>query len=137
MGMRLRISRSLLDQLLLEAAGSPGAEICGLLFGAADRVTAGQRCCNVASDPATGFEIDPAALIAAHRAARNGGPAIAGCYHSHPQGPPRPSARDAASAAPDGQFWLILAGGAAQAYRAVPNGPVEGRFDPIELAVED
>ena len=36
------------------------------------------------------LEIDPAKLIAALRAERGGGPAVVGCYHSHPRGgPPR------------------------------------------------
>src|SRR3546814_6701011 len=50
------------------------------------------------------------------------GPAIAGCYHSHPCGPAEPSARDAAAAAPDGALWLIVGeiedGRAARLWRA-------------------
>src|SRR3546814_2257889 len=101
MGMRARISSTLLRRIIDEATASPGAEVCGLLFGSPHRIDAAQPCRNVALAPADSFEIDPAALLAAHKATRAGGPAIAGCYHSHPCGPAEPSARDAAAAAPE------------------------------------
>ncbi|MFK3890005.1 M67 family metallopeptidase [Sphingomonas sp. NPDC079357] len=110
-------------------------EICGLLLGDGVVVTRLLPCRNVAADPATRFEIDPAALIAAHRSARGGGERIIGHYHSHPSGIARPSPRDAADAAPDGSIWLIVAGEAVTAWRAVAHGAVEGRFDPLTLDV--
>lgn len=131
----LAITSDLVGQILRDAAASPGAEVCGLLFGSADAVTAIRPCRNVAGDPSRWFEIDPAALLAAHRAARSGGPAIVGHYHSHPTGDPRPSPRDAASAAPDGAMWLIAGGGALRGWRAVADGPVEGRFAPVALVI--
>lgn len=97
--------------LLAEAAASPHAEVCGLLLGQGDRIEAVLPCANVASDPATGFEIDPATLIAAHKAARARGPQIIGCYHSHPDGRCVPSQVDTVNALNSGQYWLIIAGG--------------------------
>lgn len=129
----LVISRSLLNQILAIAASDD--EVCGLLFGECDRIDEALPCGNVAADPSRRFEIDPAALIAAHRNSRNGGPRIVGHYHSHPSGSPIPSAADAASAPPDGAIWLIVAGGEARAWRAVRDGAVHGRFDPVDLAV--
>ncbi|MCM8730099.1 Mov34/MPN/PAD-1 family protein [Hephaestia sp. GCM10023244] len=130
--MEVRISRALLQRIIDEAAASPKLEVCGLLFGSPQAIDAVQACRNVAADPVDSFEIDPAALLAAHRAARAGGPAIAGCYHSHPGGPAEPSARDAAAAAPDGALWVIVGGGAVRAWRARRDGR---GFDPVELAV--
>jgi proteasome lid subunit RPN8/RPN11 len=104
------ISPSLEARLVAEAMASPREEICGLLFGTADRIDAARPTRNVASDRTTGFEIDPAALLAAHRAGRSGGRAPIGHYHSHPAGPARPSPRDLAAAAP-GSLWLILGKG--------------------------
>ncbi|MEH3159735.1 MAG: M67 family metallopeptidase [Sphingomonas taxi] len=127
------IASELVRQILREAAASPEAEVCGLLFGEADAITAIRPCRNVAADPVRRFEIDPAALIAAHRAARDGGGRIVGHYHSHPSGLPVPSPRDAADAAPDGSLWLIAAGGELQGWRAVEDGPVEGRFEAVPL----
>ncbi len=108
--------------MVAAAAASPDAEICGLLLGAADRIDAAQACANVAANPARTFEIDPAALFAAHRLARGGGLAVVGHYHSHPSGLAVPSPRDAEQAMGDGALWLILAGGAARLWRSVDRG---------------
>lgn len=134
--MAIRISRSLLDRLLTQAAASPDAEICGLLFGTDDCIAEARATDNVAADPAFRFEIDPAALIAAHRRARAGGPRIIGCFHSHPAGSARPSAQDAADAAADGMLWMIVARGGATLWRA-GTGELHGRFQAEALvAVE-
>jgi proteasome lid subunit RPN8/RPN11 len=90
-----------------------------------------QVCTNVAADPRTAFEIDPGQLIVAYRAMREGGDAIAGCFHSHPRGSPEPSVSDAASAAPDGWVWLIAGDGSIGAWRAVERGTRHGRFDAV------
>ncbi len=129
----MTIASALLQQIADAAAASPRAEICGLLFGTPQAITAVAPCRNVAADPARSFEIDPAALLAAHRAARGGGDRIVGHYHSHPSGSAVPSPRDAAAAVPDGTLWLIAGGGDIQAWRAVEGGAVEGRFEAVEL----
>ncbi len=131
--MAVTIASELVRQILTEAAASPQVEICGLLFGNAQAITAALPCRNVAADPARWFEIDPAALVAAHRAARTGGPRIVGHYHSHPTGVAVPSPRDAESAMADGALWLIAAGSAVRGWRAVADGPVEGRFEHVVL----
>jgi proteasome lid subunit RPN8/RPN11 len=120
--MKVSISRECLEQILhLAAAGKD--EICGLLLGAEGRVGAIRPGANIAADPSCHFELDPAALLAAHKAARAGGPRIVGHYHSHPGGVAVPSATDAACAAPDGSLWLIVADGVARLWIA---GPAEG-----------
>lgn len=129
--MRLEISRSAVDAIVVEAASRADREVCGLLLGRGMRVERVVPCRNVASDPAVAFEIDPAALISAHRCARQGGPAVIGHYHSHPSGSLVPSQRDAEAAAADGSIWAIAAGGALAWWRAVPNGSTEGAFEPI------
>jgi proteasome lid subunit RPN8/RPN11 len=111
--MEYAISSTLLGRMLGEAKNSPDREVCGLLFGKhADetgaRIDMAEPCANVAAAPGRSFEIDPAALFAAHRAARAGGPALIGHYHSHPSAQALPSARDAAQAMGDGALWLIL-----------------------------
>lgn len=135
MGMTARISSAALQRIRTEAAASPGVEICGLLFGDGLSIDEARGCANVAADPARAFEIDPAALLAAHRAMRAGGPRLIGCYHSHPVGGAVPSPRDAAAAAPDGMIWLIAAEDRVTAWRAVENGPVEGRFVALPLDI--
>ncbi len=130
MGMTPRLSSKTLIDLFAAANASPDAEICGLLLADGGEVVA-RAAANIADDPTRFFEIDPAALIAAHRAARGGGPAILGHYHSHPSGDPDPSPRDAGDAAPDGSLWLILTRDRARLWRAVPHGSLHGRFDAV------
>jgi proteasome lid subunit RPN8/RPN11 len=128
MAMRIEIATGLIDELIALAAAQPTREVCGLLFGGPGRIDGWRATANVADAPETTFEIDPAALFAAHRAARSGGPAIVGCYHSHPSGQPIPSARDMAGATP-GQYWLIVAGRAAIIYHIRPDGRFERCVD--------
>jgi desampylase len=108
--MLLRISSKSIAAIRAHAAETPDEEVCGLLFGTVEAVEAVQRCANVADTPATSFEIDPAALIAAHKAERAGGAKLIGHYHSHPNGVYAPSAVDASNADVAGQYWLIIAG---------------------------
>ncbi|MCP1471367.1 proteasome lid subunit RPN8/RPN11 [Sphingobium sp. OAS761] len=104
-------------------ARSSRDEICGLLLGRPDDITAILPADNVAPDPARHFELDPARLLSAYRDARTGGPQVVGHFHSHPSGRPVPSATDAACAVPDGRLWLIVTGETARLWIA---GPGEG-----------
>ncbi|KRB85734.1 hypothetical protein ASE00_02865 [Sphingomonas sp. Root710] len=130
--MDLTISRVLLDEMRRAAAASPDREICGLLLGRNRRIEGLLPCDNVAAMPEDSFEIDPVALIAAHRAARTGGPAVIGHYHSHPRGTATPSARDAEAAEP-GSCWIIIAGNDVRGWFAA----AAGRFDPMTLVEPD
>ena len=130
----LRIASGMLDRIVAETNAAPGVEVCGLLLGRGLEVTAVVPCRNVAADPATRFEIDPAALLAAHRAARGGGAAVIGHYHSHPSGRSEPSWRDAENAATDGTVWVIAAGADVTAWRAVAGGALHGRFEAMAFS---
>jgi desampylase len=136
MGMELQISRSLRDRIVAEAAASPSVEVCGLLLGRGNKISVAPTCRNVAIDPARTFEIDPAALIAAHRHARQGGPAILGCWHSHPSGVALPSRTDAAAALDLGWWWLIVGSGEVGCFCTVAGGPIHDRFVPAPLVVQ-
>ncbi len=108
--------------LLEEATRAAPLECCGLLLGRGDRIETALPCANVHDEPERHFEIDPAALIAAHRAARAGGPQVLGYYHSHPSGRPEPSATDRAQASGDGRIWAIVAGETVTLWRDLPQG---------------
>ncbi len=54
------------------------------------------------------FVIDPAEHIAVVKSLRNTPLQIVGCYHSHPNGQPQPSALDLAHAGPENFLWLII-----------------------------
>ncbi|TMM48700.1 Mov34/MPN/PAD-1 family protein [Qipengyuania marisflavi] len=109
--MMLRVSSAILTRLHREADAAHPQECCGIMLGEGDRVTALWPARNVHAAPATHFEIDPQALVDAHRNARQGGPQVIGYYHSHPVGQPAPSATDSAMAAGDGMVWAIVGAG--------------------------
>ena len=104
------------------AAAAHPQEACGLLLGEGKRITEALETRNVHASPQTHFEIDPQALIDAHRAARSGGPQVLGYFHSHPAGEPVPSATDRACAAGDGRIWAIIAGNDVRCWRDSATG---------------
>lgn len=130
--MSVVIASTALATIVAHAAAALPDESCGILVGRDAAIDAAIPAANVAAEPATAFEIDPAALVAAHRGARAGA-AVVGWYHSHPNGVGEPSATDAARAVEDGRLWLIAAAGAVTAWRAGAAGAVHGRFDPVAL----
>jgi desampylase len=121
MGMVVELTSGIEATLLEEAACAHPLECCGLLLGRGQIISAVQPVSNVHPDPAAHFELDPAALIAAHRAARSGGQKVLGYYHSHPNGLARPSDTDRAEASGDGRVWAIVAGGAVTWWSDLPD----------------
>ncbi len=130
--MTITIARQAHALMLSAASAAHPLEACGLLLGTGDRVMEARHATNLAPDPERHFEIDPAALIAAHRAARDGGPTVVGYFHSHPNGLARPSATDRQSAARDGRVWIIVADDAITCWCDGPDG-----FEPLSYAVTD
>ncbi|MBO9574317.1 MAG: M67 family metallopeptidase [Sphingobium sp.] len=138
--MDLIISRAHLDAIAARARAESPHECCGLLLGdgAAGQVRDIRPAANVAAHPRHRFEIDPAVLLAAYKAARAGGPAVIGHYHSHPSGTAQPSETDAQMAETRGEYWLIVDGdGAIRAWRAEPGGTLHGCFSELRLKVVD
>lgn len=115
--MELRVTRAAIEHIRAAAADAHPEECCGLLLGRDGMVREARPAANLAKDRRRHFEIDPQALIDAHRAARAGGPAVIGYYHSHPTGRPEPSATDRLHAAHDGSVWAIVASGAVAFWR--------------------
>jgi proteasome lid subunit RPN8/RPN11 len=98
----LHLSDELAAQLLGAAARAFPRECCGLIEGM--RIEGGWRAAalheaaNLAEDPARRFLIDPQTQFDLMRALRSSENRIIGCFHSHPDGPPEPSATDRAGA---------------------------------------
>lgn len=132
--MTLAVPRSVIERLTAEAARAHPRECCGLLLGEPDgsAIAAVRPAANVAHEPERHFEIDPVALIAAHKTERAGGPRLLGYYHSHPTGTAAPSARDRAGAAGDGRIWAIVGEGRVRLWRDMPGG-----FEPLSYAVSE
>lgn len=98
------LPRELRGQIEREARDAFPRECCGLIEGTGLRALALHPSTNIAPEPDR-FAIDPALHIALRRQLRGTGRAVIGCYHSHPNGRPEPSAHDG-----DADFvWLIAA----------------------------
>lgn len=106
--MDLHVTRPTLAAMRAHADRAAPEECCGVLLGRAGTIDEARPAANVAADRLRRFEIDPQALVDAHRAARAGGPEVLGYYHSHPGGRAEPSATDRAMAAGDGRVWAIV-----------------------------
>lgn len=101
------------------------SEACGLLFGGAEAIHEATIARNVAAEPRTRFEIDPAHLFDAHRRSRAGPLRLIGCWHSHPNGNGEPSRHDRAGVSDESWLWLIVADGRIRAWRPTPRGFAE------------
>ncbi len=96
------------------------AEACGLLVGVKRpgdhwRVSRTEPARNVAADPSRNFEVDPGLRIGLERELRGTDRRVIGHYHSHPDGPARPSATDLAKVYEPDLVWLIVAVAGGQA----------------------
>jgi proteasome lid subunit RPN8/RPN11 len=127
----VRILKSALDDMLAHAAAAAPEECCGLFLGRNGLIEHSVPAVNVSADPLTRFEIDPQALVDAHRAARAGGPEILGYFHSHPGGPAAPSDTDRAQSARDGRVWAIAGVGGVTFWLDGEHG-----FAPLSYVVE-
>lgn len=120
--MDMEVTSEALAAMRAAAAAAHPQEACGLLLGEGRRITEALETRNVHASPQTHFEIDPQALIDAHRAARSGGPQVLGYFHSHPVGEPVPSTTDRACAAGDGRIWAIITGNDVRCWRDTATG---------------
>jgi proteasome lid subunit RPN8/RPN11 len=103
-----RIPRPLLAALLERARHSPDREVCGLLAGPPGGPPERHIPVTNAAERRDRFDMEPAELIAAFRAMREAGEALAAIYHSHPFGPAEPSATDIAECQYPDTVHLIL-----------------------------
>lgn len=118
--------------MLAEAERAHPHEACGLLLGQGQGITAIRPAANVHPEPAQFFEIDPQALIDAHRSARSGGAELIGYYHSHPVGPPEPSATDRAQGTGDDRVWAIIGERTIRFWRDTKDG-----FEPLSYKADE
>nr|WP_264475060.1 M67 family metallopeptidase [Salinirubrum litoreum] len=114
------------ETLVSEASDGSPAEICGVLLGTGRasetvRVIDSRQVPNVADDPRTRYELDPGETAQVFESVERGGESaddtasesrntteVVGFYHSHPRGPPGPSATDRAQAQWPGYVYLIV-----------------------------
>lgn len=110
--MKLILPPRLRARIEAEARAAFPRECCGLVEGVWHRDFAEAAALHVARNIAIGnnrFEINPEDHFAALRHARRKGGILIGCYHSHPNGAPTPSATDRDGAGEENFLWLIAA----------------------------
>lgn len=116
----LTLSRTVYDDIVDHARAGDPEEVCGIFGGEFDDeeslATASHRTENAASEPRTEYAIDPEEQFAVMGAIEDGGQDVVGFYHSHPQGPPRPSDTDRARATWDGYSYVIVTLGGTHPY---------------------
>lgn len=136
----LRVDPGVLEALRRDGQARYPEECCGVLLGRGGPVAhaaAAIACEN--SDPAPGrrYAIGDRDLFLAVKRAREGGQEIVGFYHSHPDGPARPSPADLADAWWPGCSYVITAVGAGCAGETrsfrLREEAGERRFDPEPL----
>ena len=115
-------------------------EACGLLLGRRNGedlvISEAVASANLAEDPAHRFEVDPGLRLRLQKAARQGAGQVLGHYHSHPDGPARPSETDRAGIHEADLLWLIVAAtldGPPDIAAFMPWADCRG-FDAVELA---
>jgi proteasome lid subunit RPN8/RPN11 len=112
--MTLRIPRALLDQVYAHARAGAPQEVCGMLGGRREAdgthaVARAQPVRNVHARPVGEYQLDPAEqLRITLRWEDEEGVDVLGFYHSHPAGPARLSATDAARASWPGASYLLV-----------------------------
>jgi len=106
-----RLSSGLQAEITEEALRCWPKEACGFLLGPSPTEITGMRpAANTSSRPTDHFEIDPMDILRLDTELRASDQRLVGFFHSHPFGPPAPSAADELHAAGWPQtLWVILA----------------------------
>ena len=108
----LSVSQEVYETVIDHARRGGKEEVCGVLggeYGEEHRYAyTGREAENVADTPRSTYRIEPKEQLELMEEIRKRGQDIVGFYHSHPSGPPRPSATDAAQATWPGYSYLIV-----------------------------
>ncbi|MFW5911100.1 MAG: desampylase [Halolamina sp.] len=117
----LSFSRRAYDEILAHAASGGDEEVCGVMAGerrdgggqadADAHVEAVRRATNVANNPQTRYQMDPAEQLSIIEWIEERDREVVGFYHSHPTGPPVPSETDVERATWPGYFYAICVPG--------------------------
>jgi proteasome lid subunit RPN8/RPN11 len=128
----LTLGPDVLEQVIAHLRACLPREGCGLIAGSQGVGTRVVTMTNTSSSR-TEFEMDPAELISALRAFRDNAEEMVAIYHSHPHGPPAPSARDISRAYYPEAMHLIVSFADARTPVSRAFRIVEGEVFPIEL----
>jgi proteasome lid subunit RPN8/RPN11 len=135
----ITVTHPQLERILAHAKQAEPAECCGLIGGAASRVTSIYPLHNVAADTNVSYEAAPDDLFAAQRQMRERGEELLGIYHSHPRSAePAPSETDVRLAYyPQAVYFIIGLGGSQPVARAFRISEREERWEQVEYVITD
>ncbi|MDQ3071315.1 MAG: M67 family metallopeptidase [Acidobacteriota bacterium] len=127
----LKLPAAVREALVAHAQREAPIECCGLLIGKGNAVSDAHPARNKEGSH-TRFQINPADHFAAIRKARAAGLDVIGAYHSHPETPALPSARDIAEASEGAPVMVIVSlmppEPAVRAFLLEPSGSKEIRI---------
>jgi len=128
-----------LEKILTHASQSDPAECCGLIGGAAGRVTSIYPLENVAADTNISYEAAPEDLFAAQRQMRERGEELLAIYHSHPRSAePAPSETDVRLAYyPQAVYFIIGLAGPQPVARAFRISERDESWEEVEYVIVD
>ncbi len=110
--MTLVLPSAIADAIREHARTGSPEEVVGVLAGEhgerESRVQRSYRAENVAARPTRRYEIDPKTELELLERIEDAGLEPVGFYHSHPEGPPKPSETDAELAAWPGYSYVIV-----------------------------
>lgn len=135
----LRIPRALLDDVHAHARDGAPQEVCGLLAGRRvgddHEVVRAYRIRNVHPRPVGEYQLDPQEQLRVTLEVEDDlGLEVVGFYHSHPAGPARFSATDAARASWPGLSYLIVHLRPAEGHLSARWNAEKNRFEPEDVA---
>lgn len=110
----LSLAADVRTSLVTHAREGAPEEVCGVIGGETGpdgddaRGTTSKRVPNVSPTPGSRYELDPEVQLAVMEGLEDAGHDVVGFYHSHPQGPDRPSATDEGQAAWSGYRYVIV-----------------------------
>ena len=102
------ISYAVARQIADHATAAAPDEACGLLAGRSDAISLALPVKNIASAPASQFQLDPQEQLRALKAIDAKGFTLQGVYHSHPNSAPIPSDEDIRGAIEESLLQLIV-----------------------------
>jgi proteasome lid subunit RPN8/RPN11 len=139
----VRISRSLVDELIAHAREDAPNECCGMVAADDGRAVEVHRAANAAASPLR-YEIDPRDIIRVTSAIDDAGLSLGAIYHSHTRSAPYPSQTDInlaffpgsdQAAWPEAVYIIVGVASAEPEVRAY-RIPTRDRVEEIELVVE-
>jgi proteasome lid subunit RPN8/RPN11 len=128
----IQVRAGIMEEMLRHAQSEPDAEICGLLAGRNQLITAAFPAKNALAS-AKAYEIAPQELFYIFRRMRSEGLDHLGIYHSHPAGENAPSPRDIEQAYYPDQAYFIISPEAAAPRPVRAFSIRDGRIEELEI----